>query len=473
MIESRKNVCLLCSLGCGVMVDVEREEAVNLEYDTECPVNRGRLCSKGNYILELMNHPLRLNVAKKNGKSLRWKEAAGETAAAVRRARDKKAAAVVLAGDASCEDVGFAVEFAVNCMGNDRVALSFPTDDDKVVAALAATAGGILQATLDDVEGSACTIAVGDPFETCPVIAGRVLAARNAARANSLNVVSQERNTTSRFASVHLCGSERENMLALVAAVIKARGSAKEDWQRSFVEGIDVSPDAQRLAKKFVESEKSVVVVSTGDPVVAQLASALVKAAGDTKRLFPLHDYGNARAITEIFAGGASTQDVIESAARGEVDVLIVLGADLVASYPDLDVSGALSKVETVVVGAPFANQTTAFAGMVLPTALWLETDGTFNGGARSAVVEPPGGAMSYGNILKAVSKAMDVELRAPSPSKAIAEKAIDKNKAVAIASAAREEERAKAPIRSTALRFADGSLTDRVCWMKMVEKVH
>ena len=53
------------------MVDVEREEAVNLEYDTECPVNRGRLCSKGNYILELLNHPLRLNVAKKNGSPLR------------------------------------------------------------------------------------------------------------------------------------------------------------------------------------------------------------------------------------------------------------------------------------------------------------------------------------------------------------------------------------------------------------------
>jgi len=471
MIESRKNICLFCSLGCGLIVDVEREEAVNLEYDTECPANRGRLCSKGNYILELINHPLRLNVPKKDGKPLRWDEASAEIAGAVHAARDKKAAAVVLSGDASCEDVGLAVEFAVNCMANDKVAISLPTDDDKVVAALAGTSGGIMQATPDDVESSVCTIAVGDPFERCPVLAGRMLAARNAARANSLNVVSENSNTTSRFATTHLKGSERQNMLALVAAVAKT-GGGKDGWQKSLVEGIDASPDAQRLAKRFLESEKSVVVVSTGDPVVAQLANALLKAAGDNKLLFALHDYGNARSITEIFAGGASTKDVIESAGRGEIDVLIILGADLVASYPDLDVGGALSKVKTVVAGAPFANKTTALAGMVLPTALWLETDGTFNGQARSAVVEPPGGAISYGNVLGAVSSAMDVELRAPSPTKALAEEAIDRNKAVAIASAAREEG-AKPPVQSTAIRFADGSLTDRVCWMKMLEKVH
>jgi anaerobic selenocysteine-containing dehydrogenase len=471
MVESKKNICLFCSLGCGLIVEVEREEAVNLEYDTECPANRGKLCSKGNYIIELINHPLRLNVPKKNGKPLRWEEAAAEIAGAVRAARDNKATAVVLSGNASCEDIGLAVEFAVNCMGNDKVAISFPTDDDKVVAALAGTSGGITQATPDDVESAACTIAVGDPWERCPVLAGRMLAARNAARANSLNVVSENSNATSRFATIHLQGSERQNMLALVAAVVKQRGT-KEGWQQSLVEGIDVGPDAQRLAKSFLECEESVVVVSTGDPVVAQLANALLKAGGNNKRLLALHDYGNARSITEIFAGGPSTKDVVESASRGEIDVLIILGADLVASYPDLDVTGALSKVKTVVVGAPFANETTALAEMVLPTALWIETDGTFNGETRHAVVDPPGGAMSYGNMLRAVSGAMDVELRAPSPTKALAEEAIDRNKAVAIASAAREEA-ARPPIQSTAIRFADGSLTDRACWMKMVEKVH
>jgi anaerobic selenocysteine-containing dehydrogenase len=461
----------LCSLGCGLIVDVERDEVVNLEYDTENGVNRGKLCAKGNYILELLNHPLRLDVPKRDGKPIRWEQAADEVADALRAVQGGKTAAVVLSGDASCEDVGLALAFAADCTGTGRAAISFPTGDDKVASALTETSGGVTQATLDDVEKSVCTIAVGDPFARCPVIAGRVLAARNAARANSLNVVSRESNMTSRFAATHLRGPERNSMLDLVAAVAEARGGAKEKWLKQLVKGVDAGSAAQKPAKSFVESERSVVVLSTDDPVVAQLANALVKAAGDTKRLFALHDYGNARSIAEISSGDVSAEDVIESAARGEIEVLLVLGADLVSSYPNLDVNGALSEVKLLVAGAPFANKTTALAGMVLPTALWLETDGTFNDAQRRRVVAPPGGAMSYGDILKALAKATGVELRAHEAPKALAKEALDEGKAAAIAKAAREEA-VPPPVVSTATRFADGSLTDRVSWVKMVERV-
>ncbi len=471
MVESRKNICLLCSLGCGLIVDLECDEPVNLEYDTENGVNRGKLCAKGNYILELLNDPLRLDVPKKDGKPIRWEQAADEVADALRAVQGGKTAAVVLSGDASCEDVGLAFAFAADCTGAGKAAISLPTGDDKVVSALAETSGGVAQATLDDVENSVCTIAVGDPFARCPVIAGRVLAARNAARENSLNVVSRESNMTSRFAATHLLGPERDSMLDLVAAVVEARGGAKEKWLNQLVKGVDAGSDAQKLAKSFVESERAVVVLSTDDPVVAQLANALVKAAGDTKGLFALHDYGNARSIAEISSGDVSAEDVIKSAARGEIEVLLVLGADLVSSYPNLDVNGALSEVQLLVAGAPFPNKTTSLAGMVLPTALWIEQDGTFNGAQCQRVVAPPGGAMSYGDILKAVAKATGVELRAHEAPEALAEAALDEGKAAAIAKAAREEA-VTSPVVSTATCFADGSLTDRVSWVKMVERV-
>jgi len=469
MVESRRNICLFCSLGCGLIVEVERGEVVNLEYDTENRVNRGKLCAKGNYILELLNHPLRLDVPKKDGKPIRWEQAAADIADAVRTARDNKAVALVVSGDASCEDVELAAAFAADCMATDKVAVSFPTGDDKVVSALAETSAGVTEATLDDVEKSVCTIAVGNPFARCPVIAGKMLSARNAARANSLNVVSRDDNMTSRFAAVHLGGSERKNMLDLVAAVAAA-GGAKGKGLKRLVKGVDASADAQRLAKSFVESDGSVVVLSTDDPVVAQLANAVVKAAGDTKRLFALHDYGNVRGIMQII-GGASTEDVIQSAGRGEIDVLVALGTDLVSSYPNLDVSGALSKVKLLVAGAPFANKTTDLAGLVLPTALWLETDGTFNGAQCQRVVDPPGGAMSYGDILKAFGKAMGIELRTHEPAKTLAGKALDETKAAAIAEAAREEVVSPLVV-STAISFADGSLTDRIGWTKMAERV-
>ena len=143
----------------------------------------------------------------------------------------------------------------------------------------------------------------------------------------------------------------------------------------------------------------------------------------------------------------------------------------MVASYPSLDVSGALSNVKMVVAGAPLPNETTALAHVVLPTALWIETDGTFNGGMTSAAIQPPGVALSYGDILRTVGQAMDVDLRAPAPAKVLVEEPLDKGKAAAIARAAREEEAAPG-IESTATRFADGSLTDRLSWVKMAEKV-
>jgi anaerobic selenocysteine-containing dehydrogenase len=467
--ESRKNMCLLCSLGCGLIVDIERDEVVNLEYDTGNSVNRGKLCAKGNYVFELLNHPLRLDVPKKDGKPVAWEQAAAEIADAVRAARDSKAVALVVSGDASCEDVGVAAAFAADCTGTGQPAISFPTGDDKVVAALAETSAGVTQATLEDVEKSVCTIAVGDPFARCPVIAGRMLAARNAARANSLNVVSRDNNMTSRFAAMHLGGSERKNMLDLVAAVAAASGT-KDKALKRLVKDVDAGADAQELAKSFVESDTSVVVLSTNDPVVAQLANALVKAAGSEKSLFALHDYGNVRGIMEVTAG-ASTEELIESAGRGEIDVLVALGTDLVSSYPNLDVSGALAKVNLVVAGAPFPNKTTDSAGIVLPTAIWLETDGTFNGAQCQRVVDPPGGAMSYGDMLKLLAKAVGAELPAHEAAKTLTAEAIDDAKSAAIAEAAGKEVTPQSVV-STATSFADGSLTDRIGWARMVERV-
>ena len=78
---------------------------------------------------------------------------------------------------------------------------------------------------------------------------------------------------------------------------------------------------------------------------------------------------------------------------------------------------------------------------------------------------------MSYGDILKAVAKATGVELRAHEAPEALAEAALDEGKAAAIAKAAREEA-VTSPVVSTATCFADGSLTDRVSWVKMVERV-
>ena len=53
-------ICPYCGVGCGLYIAVEDGRAVGLEYMPEHPVNEGALCPKGNAVLEMLNHPDRL-----------------------------------------------------------------------------------------------------------------------------------------------------------------------------------------------------------------------------------------------------------------------------------------------------------------------------------------------------------------------------------------------------------------------------
>jgi formate dehydrogenase major subunit len=58
--EFKPTVCPYCGVGCGFYVSVQNGRAVGLEYMTDHPVGNGRLCAKGNAVLEILDHPQRL-----------------------------------------------------------------------------------------------------------------------------------------------------------------------------------------------------------------------------------------------------------------------------------------------------------------------------------------------------------------------------------------------------------------------------
>jgi NADH-quinone oxidoreductase subunit G len=76
---------------------------------------------------------------------------------------------------------------------------------------------------------------------------------------------------------------------------------------------------------------------------------------------------------------GRDTLATLEAAADGDVDVLVLLGADLLADVPDGDLARrALDGAGTVVAVDLFATATVACADVVLPAAGPTEVDGTF-----------------------------------------------------------------------------------------------
>jgi len=89
-------ICPYCGVGCGLYVAVEDGRAVGLEYMPEHPVSEGSLCPKGNAVLEVLNHPDRLQypMKKTNGgwEHISWPEALDLVAERLRTTRDSRSA---------------------------------------------------------------------------------------------------------------------------------------------------------------------------------------------------------------------------------------------------------------------------------------------------------------------------------------------------------------------------------------------
>jgi len=472
MRERRKNRCLFCSLGCGFIIETEFDEAVALEYDVEDDVGKGSLCAKGNYMLELINHPMRLAEPRMGGKSRGWKEVLDVTAGRLKPYAGTAGVGLILDGDASTEDIITAQFFAERCLGNKRIAVHFPTGDDAVYRALASADIPNPLASPEDIEKSGHVLAVGDPFEIAPVIAGRVLSARYADRRNRLTVVSMSPNRTSRFATSHLGGDERKTLAGLLRAVADLKGNDGPDWLRVVREKYPRPEEAavSDAARVFVENPSSVLLLETQDPVAARLAAALVAAAGPEKKIFTVWTYRNVGGICEHFEGNDTVGGILDSVESGELKALVVLGADIVRGMPGRDVVSALEKLEFLAVGAPFENDTTVLADPVLPTALWLECEGTFGGDLLNPVIEPPGAALSYGEILRRLTAKMGHDLFPVSREPVLKREGMSGD----LLESLLEEAETGAPqpaVRSTVLRYADGALTDNMSWMRLQER--
>jgi predicted molibdopterin-dependent oxidoreductase YjgC len=110
---------------------------------------------------------------------------------------------------------------------------------------------------------------------------------------------------------------------------------------------------------------------------------------------------------------GRDTRAILEAAAGGELDALLVFGADLIADFPDAElVRRALASDTFVVVVELFPTETVSHADVVLPSVAYAEREGTFtNLERRLQKLEPllsaPGAAREPWDICAGVAKAM------------------------------------------------------------------
>lgn len=86
----------------------------------------------------------------------------------------------------------------------------------------------------------------------------------------------------------------------------------------------------------------------------------------------------NRAGAVAILQEGFDTQQIIEKAKAGEIDLLYVFGHDLVALFGKNTVEEIAKKVKLFVWQGSNVNDTCAYAQVILPSAVYAEKEGTF-----------------------------------------------------------------------------------------------
>ncbi|MEO0195413.1 MAG: molybdopterin-dependent oxidoreductase [candidate division WOR-3 bacterium] len=231
-----------------------------------------------------------------------------------------------------------------------RPHISFKEDPLKAVLGYSASTSKV-----SDIDKADVIVLVGDVRETVPGIGIRLIrAARRGAKVYVVNYYKE------RYAS--------------------------EGW----AEWVQVKPgsedrDTYRFIKETLEplKDKRVLVVLTDDwreGVQRNFASFVV--LNDNAGLLVLRTLPNAQGFIDMGftpePDGSTTKEILEEAANGDIDALIIWEVEPLWEYPDADlVKKALENTPFVVVMSSFWDPSTDYASVILPITTPYEEEGT------------------------------------------------------------------------------------------------
>jgi anaerobic selenocysteine-containing dehydrogenase len=410
MVESRQANCLFCSLACRMTVQVERDLPVGLEYVEGHPVNGSNLCSRGILAYEVLDHPYRLDFPLyRRGRDLvetTWADAERGFVARLNEVKMKHGAdsvALILGPCSTHEEVDAAWGWAQK-LGTRQVGIQLADGDGELIRAERCDVQGSTVATLEDLEGADLVIAIGDVLISHPILAKRVLNAKYRDKANRLVVIDPSHCNTAWFADYHLRNIPGTEPLVIAGLVGEGPLSLSPP---AVYEGTGVPENALASVRQTLRSAQKAVIVynstiaKTGDPELLSLEVRHLSAQHrDRVRYLPLYNGGASFGLARSAAarGARTVPQIIEAIKAGGIRTLIVVGEDLLSSYPSPFIGGALDNLDLLTVCDLLPNATTQKAHYVLPVSLWLETEGTVNSwNGREEhwepVLPPPSGA--------------------------------------------------------------------------------
>ncbi len=410
------STCQECSTGCGLHVRTREGRPVKLEGNPDHPINRGKLCARGQSGLSRTYHPDRYQSALERSASgaftpIGWEQAIAKLGAAVGAAGRRVA---VLTAPVGPTLSGLLDSWLAATGGGSRVdyepfapeALRHATE---AVFGVASVPIFELSDTDFVIDFGSDSLSTGlSPVEHARQIAAARDAAQESGRAARLVYVGPRLDETASHADEWLAakpGSEGIVALAIARAAVDAAsgpdgeiGVAASAIARQLsafgadavAKRADVSADAiRRIGAAIAKAKRPVALPpgvalsssrATATSAAVLLLNAAVGAVGKTVSIPPAPTRAPSfRAVTRL----------VEAMNAGDVEVLIVHGANPVHSLPAASgFAEALGKVKLVVSTASMPDETSVAVHLVLPDHTTAESwgDAAPRPGVRSLV---------------------------------------------------------------------------------------
>ena len=359
-LEQTESTCTSCSVGCRTVVQSSRDELVRYQGVDIDPVNWGWLCDRGRYNFESVNSPDRLTTPLvKNGAehvATSWSVALENASRMIRMSLAQNANSVAILGGArGTNEDAFAWAMLADKLGiNQR--------DAQLGDGLSPEIFNLAQATIDETCAASTIILLSpDLKEELPVLYLRV---RDAAQKRKARIVEF---------------SSRDSGLSPYA------------WRTV---GFEPGHQAQVVRETLTSAEmkeqlgRGQVVVIVGRPNLAEnevfTLQALAEVFGvvPNAKVLPVLRRGNVRGA--VVAGltpqnnSGDAIDILNAAAAGKIECLILLGADPMSDVADAGlVQRALAQVKNLISIDTFMNSSNRNADIVLPAAAYGEKNGT------------------------------------------------------------------------------------------------
>ena len=408
-LQSAPSVCAYCSVGCPISNESRSDKLVRVQALPNENVNDFWICDKGRFGYHYVDSDERLtNPLVRSGGEFEARSWGAAVQGIAQKLKDAGKVGVIAGGHLTTEDAWAIAKLAKKTIKTPHVDSRIQDAGAPYEKLLEVSGVAGSTATMNDLDDARTILWIGpDPKETLPVLYLRIRKAVLESGAK-LIVVSPRRMSLDGFAA-HVIRCEPHGEATAVrnlTSSIASPGEAANDIGNPLVvcwapgsPGRDEAVTLDALFELAVEHETKFLVAPphAGSQGMIDMG------------VHPALDAGYAPASEP----GMDTRSILEAAVAGDLDALLVFGADLTGDFPDAAlVQRALDSDVYLVVVELFATNTATRADVLLPSAAYSERTGTFTNLERrlqklEPLNTPPGGALEPWRICVRIASSL------------------------------------------------------------------